>query len=166
MANIVIPDNIEKLKTSQYLRFMDITPTALNPTWKLMGIGVSKDDMATAYNPQIETEQWVIEDTARNDHTGNQKQTSVPQRCYKNDPVFEFVNDGRDKLNYITHILEIDTWDGNGTTYPAKYSDALISITSYSGEQIEYDVYYNGDATEGNATITSGVPTFTPSVSL
>lgn len=166
MANIVIPSNIEKLKTTQYLRFMDVTPTATNPTWKIMGIGVANDGMATAYNPQIETEQWVIEDSARNDHTGNQKQTSVSQKCYKNDSVFEFVNGGRDKLNYKTHILEIDTWDGDGTTYPAKYSDALISITSYSGSVIEYDTYYNGDPVEGNATISSGEPSFTPSVSL
>ena len=116
--------------------------------------------------PQVETEQWIIEDTARNDHTGNQKQSSVSQKCYKNDPVFEFMNAGRDKLNYTTHILEIDTWDGNGTSYPSKYSDALISITSYSGAEIEYDLYFNGDATEGNSTITSGTPSFTPSVSL
>lgn len=160
----MIPSDIEKLKTSQYLRFINTTPTAQAPTWKVLGIGIT--DLATAYNPQVETEQWIIEDTARNDHTGNQKQSSVTQKCYKNDPTFEFINEGRDKLNYTTQVLEIDTWNGEGGSYPAKLSDALVAITSYSGAEIEYDLYFNGDATEGTATMTGNVPTFTPSVSL
>lgn len=160
----MIPSDIEKLKTSQYLRFINTTPTATNPTWKVLGIGIT--ELATAYNPQVETEQWIIEDTARNDHTGNQKQSSVTQKCYKNDPTFEFINEGRDKLNYKTQVLEIDTWGGEGASYPAKLSDALVAVTSYSGAEIEYDLYFNGDATEGSATITGGTPTFTPSVSL
>lgn len=160
----MIPSDIEKLKTSQYLRFINVAPTASNPTWKVLGIGIT--ELATSYNPQIETEQWIIEDTARNDHTGNQKQSSVTQKCYKNDPTFEFINDGRDKLNYVTQVLEIDTWNGEGGSYPAKLSDALVAVTSYSGAEIEYDLYFNGDPTDGNATITNNVPTFTPSVSL
>ena len=160
----MIPSDIEKLKTSQYMRYINTTPSAQNPTWKVLGIGIT--ELATAYNPQVETEQWIIEDTARNDHTGNQKQSSVTQKCYKNDPVFEFINAGRDKLNYKTQVLEIDTWNGTGGSYPAKLSDALVAITQYSGAEIEYDLYFNGDPTEGNATMTGDVPTFTPSVSL
>ena len=71
---------------------------------------------------------------------------------------------GRDQLNYMTHILEIDTWDGTGGNYPAKLSDALITVTSYSGSEIEYDIYFNGDPTEGTASIANGVPTFTASL--
>ena len=160
----MIPNDIEKLKTSQYLRYINVTPSATNPTWKVLGIGIT--ELATSYNPQVETEQWIIEDTARNDHTGNQKQSSVTQKAYKNDPTFEFINAGRDKLNYVTQVLEIDTWDGEGGSYPSKLSDCLVAVTSYSGDEIEYDLYFNGDATEGNSTITSGTPSFTPSVSL
>ena len=160
----MIPENIEKLKTSQYLRYINTTPNSTNPTWKVLGVGIT--ELATAYNPQVETEQWIIEDTARNDHTGNQKQSSVTQKCYKNDPAFEFINNGRDKLNYTTQVLEIDTWNGQGGSYPSKLSDALVTIASYSGAEIEYDLYFNGDPTDGNSTITGGTPTFTPSVSL
>ena len=160
----MIPNDIEKLKTSQYLRYINVTPSATDPTWKVLGIGIT--ELATSYNPQVETEQWIIEDTARNDHTGNQKQSSVTQKAYKNDPTFEFINAGRDKLNYVTQVLEIDTWDGEGGSYPSKLSDCLVAVTSYSGDEIEYDLYFNGDATEGNSTITSGTPSFTPSVSL
>ena len=160
----LIPSDIEKIKTSQYLRFIDTTPTANAPTWKVVGIGVT--ELATEYNAQVDTEQWIIEDSARNDHTGNQKSSSVTQKCYKGDPEFEFVNLGRDKLNYKTHILEIDLWDKSGSSYSAKMSDGLIVLTSYSGAEIEYDLMFDGDPKEGTATIADGVPTFTESASL
>lgn len=160
----VIPNNIQKIKDSQYQRFINTTPSSI-ATWKILGIGVA-DSLKTDYNPQVDTEKWIIEDTARNDHTSNQKQSSVTQKCYKNDPEFEFINAGRDKLNYTTQILEIDTWNGTNGSYPAKKSDVLITVTSYSGSEIEYDIYFNGDPTEGTASITSGVPTFTENASL
>ena len=160
----LIPSTIEKIKTSQYLRFIDTTPSS-SPTWKVVGIGVT--ELATDYNAQVDTEQWIIEDSARNDHTGNQKSSSVTQKCYKNDPEFEFVNLGRDKLNYKTHILEIDLWNKDANNkYAAKMSDGLIVLTSYSGGEIEYDLHFDGDPVEGSCTIADGVPTFTPTASL
>ena len=166
MSLAEIPDSIEKIKRSQFLTFLDTTPSGTSRTWAIVGVGV--DEYATAYNPQVDTEKWIIEDNARNDHTSNQKQGSVKQKCYKNDPEFEFVAKGRDKLNYKTHILDIDIWNGtesgSSATFPAKMSDGLVAITSYSGEEIEYDLYYDGDPTEGTVTITEGVPTFTPTI--
>ena len=154
MSLAEIPDNIEKIPRSKYRTFLDTTPSGNSRTWAILGIGV--------------TEKWIIEDNARNDHTSNQKQGSVKQKCYKNDPEFEFVAKGRDKLNYKTHILDIDIWNGtesgSSATFPAKMSDGLVAITSYSGEEIEYDLYYDGDPTEGTVTITDGVPTFTPTI--
>ena len=160
----LIPTDIEKIKNSQYLRFIDTTPTGTKPTWAVVGIGVT--ELATEYNAQVDTEQWIIEDSARNDHTGNQKSSSVTQKCYKNDPEFTFVNAGRDKLNYKTHILEIDIWDKEGTSYKAKMSDGLITVSSYSGGEIEYDLMFDGDPTEGTATVADGVPTFTATANL
>ena len=43
-------------------------------------------------------------------------------------------------------------------------NDVIITVTSYSGEEIEYDIYYDGDPTGGTVTISDGVPTFTPSI--
>ena len=160
----LIPSTIEKIKTSQYLRFIDTTPSS-SPTWKVVGIGVT--ELATEYNAQVDTEQWIIEDSARNDHTGNQKSSGVTQKCYKNDPEFEFVNLGRDKLNYKTHILEIDLWNKDANNkYAAKMSDGLITLSSYSGSEIEYDLMFDGDPVEGTCTIADGVPTFTETASL
>ena len=159
----LIPSDIEKIKRSQYQKFIDITPSS-SASWKVVGIGISEANID--YNPQVNTEKWIIEDTARNDHESNQKQLSVTQRCYKGDPEFAFINSGRDKLNYTSHVLEIDTWNGSNGSYPAKKSDCLITVTSYSGEEIEYTIYFNGDPTEGTATISDGVPSFTATTSL
>lgn len=169
MANAgIIPSNIEKIKDMQYQRFIDTTPSS-TATWKIIGIGIA-DSLSTDYNPQVDTEKWIIEDTARNDHTSNQKQSSVTQKCYKNDPAFEFINAGRDQINYTSHVLEVDTWNGTEsqgvTSYPAKMSSALITVTSYAGSEIGYDLYFNGDPQEGTVTIAGGVPTFTPSASV
>lgn len=163
MGLAVVPENIEKIKRSQFLTYIDTTPNT-TATWKILGIGVN--EYATSYNPQVDTEKWIVEDNARNDHTSNQKQGSVTQKCYKNDPEFAFIAQGRDKLNYKTHVLDIDTWNGNGTSYPAKKSDAIIAVTSYSGEEIEYDIYYDGDPVEGTCSISDGVPSFTANASL
>lgn len=160
----LVPDNIEKIKTSQYLRFIDTTPTATTPTWAVVGIGV--DEASTSFNPNVDRTKWIIEDSARSDHTSNDKQSSIEQKAYKNDPCFEFVNNGRDKFNYKTHILEIDTWNATNSNYVAKYSDGLISVTEYDGDSISYNLYFDGDPKDGTATIADGVPTFVKTTSL
>lgn len=161
----MIPENIEKIERNQFLTYLDTTPSSTE-TWKILGIGIT--DYGIAYNPQVDTEKWIIEKNARTDHTSNQKQGSVSQTAYKNDPLFEFVAEGRDQLNYKTHILDIDMWNGNGSTYPATKSDGKIVVTNYMGENatIEYDLYYEGDSVDGTVTITDGVPTFVPNTSL
>lgn len=161
-----VPSGIEKIKRSQFLTYLNTTPSATNPKWDVLGVGIT--EYGIAFNPQVDTEKWIIEDNARNDHSSNQKQGSVTQRCYKGDPVFEFINAGRDQLNYKTQVLDIDRWNGTGTTYPAKMNDVIITITNYMGEnaEIEYDIYYDGDATEGTVTFTGSTPTFTPTTSL
>lgn len=165
MANYV-PSGIEKINRSQFLTYLNTTPTAQAPKWDVLGVGIT--EYGISFNPQVDTEKWIIEDNARTDHSSNQKQGSVTQRCYKGDPVFEFINAGRDQLNYKTQVLDIDRWNGTGTTYPAKLNDVIITVETYMGEDasIEYTIYYDGDATEGTVTFTGSTPTFTPTTSL
>ena len=158
----MIPDKLEKIDRSQFLTFLDTTPGESAPTWAVLGIGIT--DYGIAFNPQVETEKWIIEKNARTDHTSNQKQGSVSQKAYKGDPCFEFIHAGIDKLNYKTRILDVDRWNGTDGSYPAKMSDGVVAITSYMGETatIEYDLYYDGDTVEGTVSIADGIPTFTP----
>jgi hypothetical protein len=162
----MIPENIKKIERSQFLTYINTTPSAVNPKWDVLGIGIT--GYGIAYNPQVDTEKWIIEDNARNDHSSNQKQSSVTQKCYKADPVFEFVSEARDQLNYKSQVLDIDRCNGTGTTYPAKLTDILIAVNNYMGEEaeIEYTIYYNGDSTEGTVTFSGTTPSFQPTVSL
>lgn len=161
-----VPSGIEKIKRSQFLTYLNTTPSAETKKWDVLGVGIT--EYGISFNPQVDTEKWIIEDNARNDHSSNQKQGSVTQRCYKGDPVFEFINAGRDQLNYKTQVLDIDRWNGTGTTYPAKMNDVIITVTNYMGEnaEIEYDIYYDGDAVEGTVTFSGSTPTFTQTTSL
>ena len=114
-------------------------------------------------------EKWIIEKNARNIHRSNQKQGSVSQTIYKNDPCFEFVAGARDETNYKTHILDVDTWNGTGSTYPATLSDGMITVTQFMGEDatIEYDLDYNGNPKKVTVTFDAdGVPTFIENTSL
>ena len=158
--------NIEKILESQYQRFLDTTPSSA-ATYKRIGIGVEEGNAGIEYNPDIERIKWIIDNSARSNHKSNDKQMSVPQKAYKGDPCFEFVNKGRDKMNYKTNLLEVDTWDEVTTGhYKAKLSSATIVVTSYTGEEIDYDIYVDGDPTDGTVTISGGVPTFTATTSL
>jgi hypothetical protein len=157
--------NMEKILESQFVRFIDSTPTATNPTWVLVA-AVEEDNAALEYNPNIERIKYIVDNSARTDHTSNDKQMSVPYQAYKGDPCFEFVEKGRDKLNYVTHLLEVDLWNESENSYAAKMSDATIGITSYNGKTIEFDVYADGDPKEGTVTLSGQTPTFTPTASL
>ena len=156
---------MEKILESQYQRFIDISSTS-TANFKRIGIGVEEGNAGVEFNPDIERVKWIIDNSARSNHKSNDKQMSVPQKTYKGDPCFEFVNAGRDKLNYKTKLLEVDTWDTVTGGYPAKLSDATIVVTSYTGEEINWDLYIDGDPQEGTVTISQGVPTFTPTTSL
>lgn len=152
---------MEKMKRSEFVTYLDTTPNS-DATYEILGVGIT--DMAISYNPSVDSEKWIIEDTARHVHSGNEKQTSVTQSIYKDDPCYEFVEKGLDKLNYNTKILDINRAKQiSEGKFAAKLSDGKIAITSYMGEDatIEYDLYYEGDAVEGSVTFgEDGKPVF------
>lgn len=158
----------EKMNRSDWLTYLDVTPTATTMSLKVLGVGIT--EMAIAYNPTVDSEKWIIEDAARHIHNGNEKQASVSQTIYKNDPCYQFVKEGRDKLNYRTHIVDVDKTNelSDGVFY-AELTNGIIAITSWMGENavVEYDLYYEGDKVVGSVSFDAqGKPTFTPSTSL
>ena len=158
-----------KIKRSQIATFLDTTPVGANRTYKIVGFGVT--GYSISYNPQTETEQWIIDDNATTTVTGNQKSGDVEQRMYKGEPCFEYINGLRDKIggDLQTTVLDVDLYDATNSAYKAKKQDCTISITSYGGDTnptIGYTIHYNGDPIEGTVTIADGVPTFVPNASL
>ena len=157
-----------KVPRSQIATFIDTTPNS-TATYSRLGFGITS--YGISYNPQTEQSQWIIDDNATTSVTGNQKSGDVEQRIYKGEPCFEYVNGLRDKNGSAldTTAIDVDMWDANGSTYKAKKQSVTIVPTSYGGDAnptIGYTIYYNGDPIEGTVTISDGVPTFSPSVSL
>lgn len=159
---------MKEITRDQFYTYLNTTPTTQSEIWSLLGVGIT--DYGIAYNPQINTEKWIINKNASSSHKGNQKQGSVSQTCYAGDPVFEYIATLRDKdgAEVQTDILDVDSWNGNEGTFPAKKSKVIVAITQFMNDEavIEYDIYYNGDAEEGTVTIADGVPTFVKGGSL
>lgn len=160
-----------KVSREQIATYLNTAPTAVSPTWKILGVGIT--DYGQDYNPQTTTEKWIINKNATTSLDSYQIQADASQRCYFGDPVYDFVNNLRrtagvgEKVN--TQVLDIDIYDATGSTYKATVYDCAVIVRSYAkGENpsIEYSVYYNGDPKLGTVTITDGVPTFTETPSL
>jgi hypothetical protein len=159
---------MKKMDRTEAVTYLNTTPST-TATYKVLGWGINA--YGIDYNPQVSTEKDIIHQNASTSHDGNQKQGTVSQKIYKDDPCFVYVNSLRDKSgsDVETDIIDIDTWDEvSDGVYRAKKSDVTIAVTKYMDETavIEYDIYYNGDPVEGTATITAGVPTFTSGTSL
>ena len=158
----------EKLTRDQFAFYLDITPSAEAPTWKLLGFGITEGQIV--YNPQISTEKWIIDKNATSEHESNQKQMDLTQKCYKGEPCFEYMNTLRDKTGNAVkgRILEVDIWNGTEVesvmTYPSKMSNCITPVSTFLGENAEigYSIYFNGDPQEGTSVITAGAPVFTP----
>lgn len=157
-----------KLGREETLSYLDVDPTKPYD-WALIGIGINS--MGQNYNPQKLTEKWIIYKNSTT--TTESYQISVPasQKCYKGDPVFEFINKIRRKAGVgsecVTHILDVDSWDSvteeGVTKCNATLYECNISITKYNDENavIEYDIDYNGDPVLGTIVFNNEKPVFT-----
>ena len=160
---------IEKVTREQFATYLNTTPKTESETWSILGVGIT--NYGIAFNPQVETEKWIINKNATSGLNSNQKQGEASQKIYKGDPCFEYVYSLMDKVGseVETQILDIDMWNGTEGTFKAKKSNCIIAITNYMGEDasIEYSIYYNGDPIKGTVTLdTKGKPTFAENGSL
>ena len=158
-------DLYEKIGEEQFLRFINTTPAATNPTWALIA-AVEEDGAGIEYNPNVDRLKLIVNKNAITNHKSNDKQLSATYLAYKGDACFEFANAGRDKTNYKTQLLEVDLWDETDGNYAAKLSNATLTVNTYNGNTIEFNLYADGDPTEGTSTVAGNTPSFTPSTSL
>ena len=161
---------LEKITREQIATFLDVTPNGEH-TFEKVGIGITS--MGQEYNPQKTTEKWIIHKNATTSTDSYQIAAPVSQKCYKGDPVFEFVNNIRRnaKLGYACNsfVLDVDMWDADEDgAYAATLYECNIAITKYNDENavIEYDIDYNGDPKVGKVTIENGKPTFVEDASI
>lgn len=159
-----------KAKRSQWYTFLNTTPSATAATWVREGKGAS--EMTVSMNPQTTTVQDVTQDTAVTDVTGYQPSMPVSKSVAKSDPAFAFIDGIRRNRKILSdayaQILNVDVFNGTGSSYPAELQNVSIQIDTFGGPAsdpltIAYTYNYRGDPTPGTATISAdGKVTFTP----
>lgn len=155
-----------QLYRDQFAHYFNTTPDAQSPTWTLEGVGV--DSLTMSFNPQVDTYKTIIQRNASSTFQNYQIETSVSnKRLYSDDAIYTFLDNARRNATAIeTQLLEVDMANAGTTTgtYVAIEYDVLIVINEFLGEDatISYDLYVKGSPKQGTATITGGVPSFTP----
>lgn len=158
-----------QLYRDQFAHYFNTTPSS-SVTWSLEGTGV--EALSMSFNPQVDQYKTIIQRNASATFKNYQIQSSVSnKRLYSDDAVYTFLDKARREATAIeTQLLEVDMANAGTTTgsYVAIKYDVLIVINEFLGEDatISYDLYVTGTPVQGTATISDGVPTFTPSVSL
>ena len=170
-TDIKVPDNIEKINRDEWVDFLDTTPDS-DSTWALIGVGIT--DKATDYNAEVSEEKWIIERNARKEIDSYALSSGVEQTAYKNDPVFEFIDNIRYRLGTgkkaQTKLLEIDKYNVTEKETKPKYRARLwtvaIEISSNGGDtaKISYNIHFVGDPKFGTVSFEEGKPTFTEEV--
>ena len=157
-----------KAKRSLWRTFLNIGGTG-SQNWALEGRYAP--EMTVQMNPQSTTTQDVTQDTAETDITGYQPNMPVSKSVSKDDPAFAFIDNIRRKRSILSdayaQILNVDVFNGTGSSYPAELQNVSIQIDSFGGSSsdplsISYTYNYRGDPIPGTATITDGSVSFTP----
>ena len=161
---------MKKIDRTEWVDFLNTTPSVETPTWAIIGVGIT--DKSTDYNANTTEEKWIIHKNATKPTESYALTSGVEQTAYKDDPVFEFIDDIRYHLktgsDAETTLLEIDKYSFTGEetapVYRARLWKVGIELGSNGGEtaKINYTINYNGDPTFGTVTFENGVPTFTP----
>lgn len=161
----------EKIKRPLIAHFLDTSQAEAYSAAEWARVGVNVTDASVEYNPQTETEQDIVSNSASTDVTGYQPTMPVSQKCTKGDPVFDFITKLRRARATMgdahTWALNVDLWDvTEETKYAAEVQEVTIQVDTYGGAGgeapvQEYTINYVGDPIPGKVTMAGGVPTFT-----
>lgn len=160
---------VTRVKRSQFAEFLDITPNGGSKTYKRIGKGVTTGSVA--YNPTVNDEQYIDEDSGTKLLDAYAPVLGHEQTAYKGDPVFDYI-DGLRKKRAIgddakTALLLVNIYDKQEDgVYSAEEQEVVISINEFGSDagspvQISFDINFSGDPVVGTATIKDGAVTFT-----
>lgn len=159
--------DITKVKRSQFATFLNTG--GASEVWSRFGKGVTSQSIA--YNPTVNSEQYIDEDSATSSVDAYAPTINTPQTAYAGDPVFEYVDNLRKTRaigdDAVTDILLVYVYDKSAEgAYTAEKQKVSISVTDFGGDagsslSITYDLGFIGDPVGGTAAITGGNVTFT-----
>lgn len=156
-----------KLKRSYLLHYIDASfGKGSSPSWFLIGKDI--EDMAVELNPDTETTKNILDETSVNDNGYEPSMSADPYYANPEDAIYENLrNIAMNRLTgdaCKTQILEVLIEGDTESKHKAWTEDVIVKPQSYGGAtggiNIPFDVTFNGNRQEGNATITNGTPTF------
>lgn len=157
-----------KIKRSQVMTFMNTTPLAA-ATYSLIGDGVTGGSIA--YNPQVEEETYIHQDSATITVESYSPKLSLEASAVSGNAVFEFIDALRVARAVLsaaqTDIVNVWAYEAGGpSAYPAEKQNVSIQIDEFGGEggssvKINYTVNFIGDPIPG--TFNTSTLAFTPS---
>lgn len=154
-------------KRSDIVTFIDITP-ASSPTWAIVG-DYSTDGTLT-YDATTSEDHFITKDSPTINIDTYGVSMDQEQYCYVGDEVFDYIDNLRITRatgdDTRTHYLNVYKYNVSNNAYKAEMGDCTITINSIGGAgnekpRIGYTINME-DNTIGTATISEGVPTFTP----
>ena len=158
-------------KRSDIVTFIDITPSS-SPTWAI--VGDYSTDGTLSYDVETSDDHFITKDSKTVVVNNYSVSMDQEQYCYVGDDVFDYIDNLRITRatgdDARTHYLNIYKYNVDNGSYKAETGDCSITITSIGGAgsekpKIGYTINME-DNTIGTATISQGVPTFVPDVSL
>lgn len=157
-----------KIKRSEVMTFMDITPSS-TATYKLIGDGVTSG--AIGYNPKTTEETYIHQDSATITVESYAPTMAVEAIAVSGDDVFEFIDGLRVARATLddaeTTIVNVWAYESGGpTAYPAEEQKVSIQIDEFGGDggtavKISYTINFIGDPVAG--TFNSSTSAFTES---
>lgn len=157
-----------KIKRSQVMTFMNTTPEGA-ATYALIGNGVTAG--AIAYNPKVEEETYIHQDSATITVESYAPKFPVESIAVSDDPVFEFIDSLRISRAILgdaeTDIVNVWAYEAGGpTAYPAEKQTVSIQIDEFGGDggsstKINYTINFIGDPIAG--TFNTNTKVFTAS---
>lgn len=157
-----------KIKRSEVMTFMDITPSS-TATYKLIGDGVTSG--AIGYNPKTTEETYIHQDSATITVESYAPTMPVEAVAVSGDDVFDFIDGLRVARATLddaeTTIVNVWAYESGGpTAYPAEEQKVSIQIDEFGGDggtavKISYTINFIGDPVAG--TFNSSTSAFTES---
>lgn len=129
---------IKKIKRSEFATFINTTP-GTTATYARMGKGIT--GQTVSYNPTVNTEQYINEDSGTSSIDAYAPSINTPQTCYAGEAVFEYIDGLRRKraigADAETDVVLVYIYAKSGTegnAYHAEKNKCTISIEEFGGD--------------------------------
>jgi len=155
---------LKKVERKYLAHFIDAAFSKESPNYTRLGKDL--EDYSEALNPDVETKKNIIGESSTNVKGYAPQGTVEPYYAYEGDPLYEhldtIINARATGSSLNTTVVDVQI-DSTGKIKWAYREDAVVVPQSRGGSdgvQIPFEIYYNGNRTEG--TFALATKSFTP----